>query len=76
MLIIVLCEFIQQKQQQKASELDGQLNEYIEEWRKQRRKEEEELKRLKEKQAKRKVLINKYNKERDLEECNYCNEAK
>merc|ERR1712018_431767 len=34
--------------------LDEQLREYINEWRTQRAKEEEELKRLKEKQAKRK----------------------
>merc|ERR1712109_422347 len=37
-------------------ELDEQLREYINEWRKQRSKEEEELKRLKEKQAKRKEI--------------------
>merc|ERR1712209_65089 len=37
-------------------ELDEQLREYINEWRKQRAKEEEELKRLKEKQAKRKEI--------------------
>jgi troponin T len=36
-------------------ELDEQLREYIEEWRKQRSKEEGELKKLKEKQVKRKV---------------------
>merc|ERR1711974_182769 len=36
--------------------LDEQLREYINEWRKQRAKEEEELKRLKEKQAKRKEI--------------------
>merc|ERR1712212_1090327 len=40
----------------KKSELDEQLREYINEWRKQRAKEEEELKRLKEKQAKRKEI--------------------
>lgn len=39
-----------------TSELDEQLKEYIAEWRKQRAKEEEELKNLREKQAKRKVL--------------------
>jgi troponin T len=39
----------------KASELDEILAVYIEEWRKQRSKEEEELKMLKEKQVKRKV---------------------
>lgn len=44
-----------QKQEQKNKELDEQLKEYIAEWRKQRAKEEDELKRLKEKQAKRKV---------------------
>merc|ERR1711953_389435 len=37
-------------------ELDEQLREYINEWRKQRSAEEEELKRLKEKQAKRKEI--------------------
>jgi len=40
----------------KKGELDEQLREYINEWRKQRAKEEEELKRLKEKQAKRKEI--------------------
>merc|ERR1712024_425244 len=40
----------------KKGELDEQLMEYIDEWRKQRSKEEEELKRLKEKQAKRKEV--------------------
>lgn len=44
-----------QRQDQKRSDLDDQLKEYINEWRKQRAKEEDELKRLKEKQAKRKV---------------------
>jgi len=42
--------------QAKKGELDEQLREYINEWRKQRAKEEEELKRLKEKQAKRKEI--------------------
>merc|ERR1739844_557072 len=37
-------------------ELDEQLREYINEWRKQRSAEEDELKRLKEKQAKRKEI--------------------
>merc|ERR1712018_621557 len=37
-------------------ELDEQLREYINEWRKQRGKEEDELKRLKDKQAKRKEI--------------------
>lgn len=45
----------QHRQDQKRAELDEQLKEYIAEWRKQRVKEEEELKRLKDKQAKRKV---------------------
>ena len=40
----------------KKGELDEQLMEYIDEWRKQRAKEEEELKRLKEKQSKRKEV--------------------
>merc|ERR1712106_346094 len=40
----------------KKGELDEQLKEYINEWRKTREKEEEELKRLKEKQAKRKEI--------------------
>lgn len=47
-------EFIK-RQDQKRSDLDEQLKEYILEWRKQRSKEEDELKKLKEKQAKRKV---------------------
>lgn len=48
---------VPQRQEQKSSALDEQLKEYITEWRKQRSKEEEELKRLKEKQAKRKVRL-------------------
>lgn len=47
-------EFIK-RQDQKRTELDEQLREYIMEWRKNRAKEEEDLKKLKEKQAKRKV---------------------
>ncbi|XP_050508692.1 troponin T isoform X2 [Diabrotica virgifera virgifera] len=47
-------EFIK-RQDQKRSDLDEQLREYITEWRKQRAKEEEDLKKLKEKQAKRKI---------------------
>merc|ERR1712150_206437 len=39
-----------------GGELDEQLREYINEWRKQRSAEEDELKRLKEKQAKRKEI--------------------
>jgi len=48
--------FAKAKAGMKKSELDDQLREYINEWRKQRGKEEEELKRLKEKQAKRKEI--------------------
>jgi len=48
--------FAKAKAGMKKSELDEQLKEYINEWRKQRGKEEEELKRLKEKQAKRKEI--------------------
>ncbi|PSN32994.1 Troponin T, partial [Blattella germanica] len=44
------------RQEQKSSALDEQLKEYIAEWRKQRSKEEDDLKKLKEKQAKRKVM--------------------
>ena len=43
--------FAKAKAGMKKSELDEQLKEYINEWRKQRGKEEEELKRLKEKQV-------------------------
>ena len=46
---------LQHRQDQKRAELEIQLKEYIDEWRKQRVKEVEDLKRLKEKQAKRKV---------------------
>merc|ERR1719312_1559816 len=48
--------FAKAKAGMKKSELDDQLREYINEWRTQRGKEEEELKRLKEKQAKRKEI--------------------
>ena len=47
--------FLKNRQQMKMSELDEQLAEYIAEWRKQRGKEEDELRKLKEKQARRKV---------------------
>ena len=47
--------WLQHRQDQKRAELEIQLKEYIDEWRKQRVKEVEDLKRLKEKQAKRKV---------------------
>merc|ERR1719403_582956 len=48
--------FLKARQEAKKGELDEQLKEDINEWRKQRAKEEEELKRLKEKQAKRKEI--------------------
>jgi len=48
--------FLKARLEAKKGELDEQLMEYINEWRKQRSKEEEELKRLKEKQAKRKEV--------------------
>merc|ERR1711881_205908 len=48
--------FLKARQGAKKGELDEQLREYIDEWRKQRAKEEDELKRLKEKQAKRKEI--------------------
>merc|ERR1712013_280715 len=47
--------FLKARQEAKKGELDEQLREYINEWRKQRAKEEE-LKRLKEKQSKRKEI--------------------
>lgn len=53
--VLMLINLSLQRQDQKRSDLDDQLKEYILEWRKQRAKEEEDLKRLKEKQAKRKV---------------------
>ncbi len=42
------------------SELDEQLNVYIEEWRKQKHKEEDELKNLKERQIKRRVSFGEH----------------
>ena len=48
--------FLKARQEAKKGELDEQLREYINEWRKQRSKEEEELQRLKEKQSKRKEI--------------------
>merc|ERR1712127_547473 len=48
--------FLKARQEAKKGEMGEQLKEYINEWRKQRAKEEEELKRLKEKQAKRKEI--------------------
>merc|ERR1712121_401097 len=48
--------FAKAKHGLKKSELDEQLREYINEWRKQRGEEEEELKKLKDKQAKRKEI--------------------
>merc|ERR1712088_751373 len=48
--------FLKARQGAKKGELDEQLREYINEWRSQRAKEEDELKRLKDKQAKRKEI--------------------
>merc|ERR1711936_1500937 len=48
--------FAKKKSGLKKSELDEQLKVYINEWRKTREKEEEELKRMKDKQARRKEI--------------------
>lgn len=56
--------FLKARQEAKKGELDEQLKEYINEWRKQRAKEEEELKRMKEKQAKRKEI--RWNNKRQI----------
>ena len=48
--------FAKKKAGLKKSELDEQLKEYINEWKKTREKEEEELRRMKDKQAKRKEI--------------------
>jgi len=48
--------FAKKKSGLKKSELDEQLKEYINEWKKTREKEEEELRRMKDKQAKRKEI--------------------
>merc|ERR1711892_475870 len=48
--------FAKKKSGLKKSELDEQLKEYINEWRQTREKEEEELRRMKDKQAKRKEI--------------------
>merc|ERR1711913_175451 len=45
-----------ERQQKTMTELDEQLAEYINEWRKQRQKEIDELDKLKEKQAKRRLI--------------------
>lgn len=58
--MIVILDFCFQRQEAKSSALDEQLKDYIVEWRKQRNKEEDDLKRLKEKQAKRKVCLNNF----------------
>ena len=47
------CPLLDELQTAKMEELDEQLREYIEEWRKQRTKEQDELDRLKEKQVRR-----------------------
>merc|ERR1711994_877469 len=48
--------FAKKKEGLKKSELDEQLKEYINEWRRNREEEEEELKRMKEKQLRRKEI--------------------
>merc|ERR1712038_1504914 len=48
--------YLRERLEAKKGALDEQLMEYINEWRKQRAKEEDELQRLKEKQAKRKEV--------------------
>merc|ERR1712168_1429070 len=48
--------YLRERMEAKKGALDEQLMEYIDEWRKQRSKEEEELQRLKEKQSKRKEV--------------------
>ena len=48
--------FAKKKAGVKKTELDEQLKEYISEWRKNRENEEEELKRMKEKQLRRKEI--------------------
>merc|ERR1719402_933557 len=48
--------FAKRKQGMQKNELNEQLKEYINQWRDERTKEEAELKRLKEKQAKRKEI--------------------
>merc|ERR1711970_883677 len=45
-----------ERQQKTMTELDEQLAEYINEWRKQRQKELDELDKLKEKQSKRRLI--------------------
>merc|ERR1712110_764344 len=64
--------FAQRKAGINKDELNEHLREYINEWKKQRSKDEEELKRLKEKQMKRKEIRaeqeRKLNQEKKLEE--------
>lgn len=48
--------FLKARQEAKKGELNEQLKEYINDWRKQRAREEEELKKLKEQQAARKEI--------------------
>merc|ERR1712061_536696 len=48
--------FAKKKEGLKKSELDEQLKEYINEWRRNREEEEDELKRMKEKQLRRKEI--------------------
>ena len=56
-MCVCVCVCLQHRQDQKRAELDEQLKVYIDEWRKQRAKELEDLRKLKEKQAKRKVTL-------------------
>ena len=49
-------KFAKRKQGVQKNELNNQLKEYIDEWRKTREKEEDELQKMKEKQSKRKEI--------------------
>merc|ERR1711972_968018 len=51
--------FLKARQEAKKGELDEQLKEYINEWRKQRAKEEEELKRKKDRPRGRKSVLSR-----------------
>merc|ERR1712123_471442 len=53
-ILVIMADAAEEAKQKEA--LNGQLKEYIAEWRKTRELEEEELKKLKEKQAKRKEI--------------------
>merc|ERR1711872_1176543 len=58
--------FAKRKAGMQKNELNEQLREYITQWRDERSKEEDELKRLKEKQSKEKELARKKKEEEDL----------